>query len=111
MPTTYLNDAEFGAGRMLIEEILAKVDTGAAARAAESLGSKEAFDVLVVGGGPAGASAAIYAARKGIRTGVLAERSGALFGAHPRTDQSGRRVDARFPLHLACRTRTGKFRL
>ena len=76
VPTTYLNDAEFGAGRMLIEEILAKVDTGAAARAAESLGSKEAFDVLVVGGGPAGASAAIYAARKGIRTGVLAERFG-----------------------------------
>ena len=76
VPTTYLNDAEFGAGRMLIEEILAKVDTGAAARAAEELGKKEAFDVLVVGGGPAGAAAAIYAARKGIRTGVVAERFG-----------------------------------
>mgnify|MGYP000240437822 CR=1 FL=1 len=56
VPTTYLNDAEFGAGRMLIEEILAKVDTGAAARAAEELGKKESFDVLVVGGGPAGAA-------------------------------------------------------
>ncbi|MEN3372708.1 alkyl hydroperoxide reductase subunit F [Dechloromonas sp. ZS-1] len=76
VPTTYLNDAEFGAGRMLIEEILAKVDTGAAARAAAELGQKEAFDVLVVGAGPAGAAAAIYAARKGIRTGVLAERFG-----------------------------------
>ena len=76
VPTTYLNDAEFGAGRMLIEEILAKVDTGAAARAAEELGKKAAFDVLVVGGGPAGAAAAIYAARKGIRTGVVAERFG-----------------------------------
>ncbi len=76
VPTTYLNDAEFGAGRMLIEEILAKVDTGAAARAAEELGKKETFDVLVVGGGPAGAAAAIYAARKGIRTGVVAERFG-----------------------------------
>lgn len=76
VPTTYLNDAEFGAGRMLIEEILAKVDTGAAARAAEELGKKEAFDVLVVGGGPAGAAAAIYAARKGIRTGIVAERFG-----------------------------------
>ena len=76
VPTTYLNDAEFGAGRMLIEEILAKVDTGAAARAAEALGQKEAFDVLVVGGGPAGAAAAIYAARKGIRTGIVAERFG-----------------------------------
>ena len=76
VPTTYLNDAEFGAGRMLIEEILAKVDTGAAARAAEALGKKSAFDVLVVGGGPAGAAAAIYAARKGISTGVVAERFG-----------------------------------
>ena len=76
VPTTYLNDAEFGAGRMLIEEILAKVDTNAAARAAETIGQKEAFDVLVVGGGPAGASAAIYAARKGIRTGIVAERFG-----------------------------------
>jgi alkyl hydroperoxide reductase subunit F len=76
VPTTYLNDAEFGAGRMLIEEILAKVDTGAAARTAAELGNKEAYDVLVVGGGPAGAAAAIYAARKGIRTGVLAERFG-----------------------------------
>jgi alkyl hydroperoxide reductase subunit F len=76
VPTTYLNGEEFGAGRMLIEEILAKVDTGAAARAAEELGNKAAFDVLVVGGGPAGAAAAIYAARKGIRTGVLAERFG-----------------------------------
>ncbi|MCK6413225.1 MAG: alkyl hydroperoxide reductase subunit F [Azonexus sp.] len=76
VPTSYLNGEEFGAGRMLIEEILSKVDTGAAARAAEELGQKEAFDVLVVGGGPAGAAAAIYAARKGIRTGVLAERFG-----------------------------------
>src|SRR5574343_1127558 len=76
VPTTYVNDAEFGAGRMLIEEILAKVDTGAAARAAQALGQKAPFDVLVVGGGPAGASAAIYAARKGIRTGVVAERFG-----------------------------------
>ncbi len=76
VPTVYLNGAEFGQGRMTIEEILAKVDTGAAARAAEELGKKEAFDVLVVGGGPAGSAAAIYAARKGIRTGVVAERFG-----------------------------------
>ena len=76
VPTVYLNDTEFGAGRMSIEEIVAKLDTGAAARDADKINAKEAFDVLVVGGGPAGASAAIYAARKGIRTGLLAERFG-----------------------------------
>ena len=76
VPTVYLNGTEFGAGRMSIEEIVAKLDTGAAARDAAKLDAKEAFDVLVVGGGPAGASAAIYAARKGIRTGLLAERFG-----------------------------------
>jgi alkyl hydroperoxide reductase subunit F len=76
VPTVFLNGEEFGQGRMTIEEIIAKLDTGAAARAAEQIATKEAFDVLVVGGGPAGAAAAIYAARKGIRTGVLAERFG-----------------------------------
>jgi alkyl hydroperoxide reductase subunit F len=76
VPTIYVNGEEFGQGRMSIEEILGKLDTGAAARAAAELGKKEAFDVLVVGGGPAGAAAAIYAARKGIRTGIVAERFG-----------------------------------
>ncbi len=76
VPTVFQNDAEFGAGRMSIEEIVARLDTGAAAREAEKIGGKDVFDVLVVGGGPAGASAAIYAARKGIRTGLLAERFG-----------------------------------
>ena len=76
VPTVLLNGESFGQGRMTIEEILAKVDTGAAARDAEKLAAKEVFDVLVVGGGPAGSAAAIYAARKGIRTGVVAERFG-----------------------------------
>ncbi|MBO3275804.1 alkyl hydroperoxide reductase subunit F [Pseudomonas schmalbachii] len=76
VPSIYLNGEVFGAGRMGVEEILAKIDTGAAARDAEKLSAKAAFDVLVVGGGPAGASAAIYAARKGIRTGVAVERFG-----------------------------------
>jgi alkyl hydroperoxide reductase subunit F len=76
VPAVFLNGEPFGQGRMGIEEIVAKLDTGAAAREAEKLAAKEAFDVLVVGGGPAGAAAAIYAARKGIRTGVVAERFG-----------------------------------
>jgi alkyl hydroperoxide reductase subunit F len=76
VPATFLNGEMFASGRMLVEEFLAKVDTGAVAKEAEKLNAKEAFDVLVVGGGPAGASAAIYAARKGIRTGIVADRFG-----------------------------------
>ncbi|MFL9924240.1 alkyl hydroperoxide reductase subunit F [Herbaspirillum lusitanum] len=76
VPTVYMNGEVFGQGRTGVEEILAKLDTGAAARKGEELSAKEAYDVLIVGGGPAGAAAAIYAARKGIRTGVLAERFG-----------------------------------
>lgn len=76
VPTIYLNGELFGAGRMELEEILVKIDTGAVAREAKKLDEKAPYDVLVVGGGPAGASAAIYAARKGIRTGIVAERFG-----------------------------------
>ncbi|MFN3810043.1 MAG: alkyl hydroperoxide reductase subunit F [Roseateles asaccharophilus] len=76
VPSVYLNGQVFGSGRMSVEEIVAKLDTGAAARDAAKLSAKEAFDVLIVGGGPAGAAAAVYAARKGIRTGVAAERFG-----------------------------------
>ena len=76
VPTLLLDGQPFGQGRMAIEEILAKLDTGAAARQAAALADKGVFDVLVVGGGPAGAAASIYAARKGLRTGVVAERFG-----------------------------------
>ena len=73
VPTVFLNGENFGGGRMSLEEILAKL--GSAPDASE-FADKDPFDVLVVGGGPAGASAAIYAARKGIRTGIVAERFG-----------------------------------
>ncbi len=76
VPSVYLNGAPFGQGRMTLEEIVARLDTASAERDAARLDAKENFDVLVLGGGPAGASAAIYAARKGIRTGILAERFG-----------------------------------
>ncbi len=76
VPSIYLNGEVFGQGRMGLEEIIGKIDTNAGARQAEKINAKDAFDVLVVGGGPAGAAAAIYAARKGIRTGVAAERFG-----------------------------------
>jgi alkyl hydroperoxide reductase subunit F len=76
VPSVFLNGEPFGQGRMTLEQIVAQLDTGAAERAAEEIAAKDPFDVLVVGGGPAGAAAAVYAARKGIRTGVVAERFG-----------------------------------
>jgi alkyl hydroperoxide reductase subunit F len=76
VPAVYLNGRPFGQGRMELAEILAKTDAAYAARESAALSAKEPFDVLVIGGGPAGASAAIYAARKGIRTGIAAERLG-----------------------------------
>ena len=76
VPTIFLNGEMFGAGRMELDEILPKIDTGASAKEAEKMNAKAPFDVLIVGGGPAGAAAAIYAARKGIRTGIVAERFG-----------------------------------
>ena len=76
VPTVFLNGEVFDQGRMTLEQIVAKLDTGAVAKAAARVAAKDPFDVLVVGGGPAGAAAAIYAARKGIRTGIAAERFG-----------------------------------
>ncbi len=76
VPTMFLNGEVFGQGRSGVKEILAKLDTNAGARAAKELEKKPVFDVLIVGGGPAGAAAAIYSARKGIATGVVAERFG-----------------------------------
>ena len=76
VPMVFLNGENFASGRMSVEEIVAKLDTNAGAREAAKLNAQEPFDVLVVGGGPAGSAAAVYAARKGIRTGVLTERLG-----------------------------------
>jgi alkyl hydroperoxide reductase subunit F len=76
VPSVFLNGQPFASGRMELAEILARLDTGAAARDAQKLDAKDAFDMLIVGAGPAGAAAAVYAARKGIRTGIVAERFG-----------------------------------
>jgi alkyl hydroperoxide reductase subunit F len=76
VPTVFLNGTMFGNGRMSLEEILAKIDTSGSEREAKKIAAKDPFDVLIVGGGPAGAAAAVYAARKGIRTGIASERFG-----------------------------------
>ena len=76
VPSVYLNGAPFGSGRMTLEEIVARLDSGSGARDAAKLSARDPYEVLVIGGGPAGAAAAVYAARKGIRTGLAAERFG-----------------------------------
>jgi alkyl hydroperoxide reductase subunit F len=76
VPMVFLNGEHFGQGRMSVEEIMAKLDSGDDSAKIQELNSRSTFDVLVVGGGPAGAAAAVYAARKGIRTGLVAERFG-----------------------------------
>ncbi len=76
VPAVYLNGKEFDQGRMSLAEIVGKVDTNADKRAAEELNKREAYEVLIVGSGPAGATEAIYSARKGIRTGLMDERFG-----------------------------------
>ncbi|MBV8124567.1 MAG: alkyl hydroperoxide reductase subunit F [Paucibacter sp.] len=76
VPAVFLNGAHFGSGRMDLAEIVAKLDTNSAARDAEKLNARAPYDMLIVGGGPAGAAAGVYAARKGIRTGIAAERFG-----------------------------------
>jgi NADH-dependent peroxiredoxin subunit F len=76
VPTVFLNGTFFDSGRMSLEEIVAKIDRSGAEREAKKISGKAPFDVLIVGGGPAGAAAAVYAARKGIRTGIASERFG-----------------------------------
>lgn len=76
VPSVYLNGEPFGQGRMTLSEIVNKLDAGASQRKAAELNAEAPYEVLIVGGGPAGAAAAIYAARKGIRTALVAERFG-----------------------------------
>ncbi|MCL6270624.1 alkyl hydroperoxide reductase subunit F [Sansalvadorimonas sp. 2012CJ34-2] len=76
VPSVFLNGESFSQGRISIADIVKKLDKNASKRDAETISQKDPFDMLVVGAGPSGASAAVYSARKGIRTGVVADRFG-----------------------------------
>ena len=76
VPTVFLNDRELVTGHITLKEILALVDSDNAAREAQKISAKSPFDVVVIGGGPAASAAAIYAARKGIRTGLVTQNIG-----------------------------------
>ena len=108
VPTVYLNGELFGQGRMEIEQFISKLDSGADEKAAQKLSEKEPFEVLVIGGGPAGVAASIYTARKGIRVGLIADRIGGQvldtmaienFISMPYTE--GPKLGAAFDAHLA----------
>ncbi|MBB1440001.1 alkyl hydroperoxide reductase subunit F [Shewanella sp. SG41-4] len=76
VPSVFLNGEAFSVGAISVVEVLNKLDKNAAGRQAEQLNQKSVFDMLVVGGGPAGAAAAIYSARKGLNTGIVADKFG-----------------------------------
>ncbi|MGB3807078.1 MAG: alkyl hydroperoxide reductase subunit F [Erythrobacter sp.] len=76
VPATFLNGETFYNGKMELAELLSKLDSGADAKAAEKMTAREPFEVLIVGGGPAGVASGVYTARKGFRTGIAGGRFG-----------------------------------
>ena len=76
VPSVYLNGEVFSQGGVTLEQILKKIDPSTSKKQAEQLSQKAPYEMLIIGGGPAGAAAAIYTARKGLRTGIVADKFG-----------------------------------
>lgn len=78
VPTVYANGRLLSVGRADLGELVGKLEEafGSAPSTTNSDNSPVGFDAIVLGGGPAGAAAAIYLARKGLNTAVVAKRIG-----------------------------------
>lgn len=76
VPTVYANGELLWVGKGSLGEILDKLEEKFGSIEETTPVKEKEYDLLVIGGGPAGAASAIYSARKGIKVGVLAQRVG-----------------------------------
>lgn len=76
VPTVYANGEELWIGKGSLGELLDRLEEKFGTEPTATPAETRKFDLVVIGGGPAGAAAAIYSARKGLKVGVVAQRIG-----------------------------------
>lgn len=75
VPAVFLNDQLFSSDRSDLNTLISLLESSQPSVSTASI-ERPPYDVLAIGAGPAGAAAAVYAARKGIRVGIVADRFG-----------------------------------